>query len=146
MFQDVEGQINWKAHFKSSPETVYQSLTDPTKRKQYWADEAEEDGEKVTFVFKNLNFVNVGKIIERVPNRSFKVVYLDTTVTFELEPDLVGGTDLALKVENVKDGDKVELIAGWVNWLMTMRAAVDYGIDLRNHDPKRTWREGYVEN
>lgn len=30
--------------------------------------------------------------------------------------------------------------------LLNMKAAVDFGIDLRSHDLSRTWLEGYVDN
>jgi hypothetical protein len=39
-----------------------------------------------------------------------------------------------------------EVVAGWVSVLMALKAAVDYGIDLRNHDARYCWEEGYVEN
>ena len=29
---------------------------------------------------------------------------------------------------------------------MTLKASVDFGIDLRNHDLHRTWDDGYAEN
>jgi len=29
---------------------------------------------------------------------------------------------------------------------MALKASVDFGVDQRNHDPKRTWDEGYLEN
>ena len=52
---------------------------------------------------------------------------LSTEVTFRLSEDGQGGTDLHLVVRGVPDSDRVELIAGWVNFLMTMRGAVDFG-------------------
>ncbi|MGH9769506.1 MAG: hypothetical protein ACREAB_18940 [Blastocatellia bacterium] len=48
--------------------------------------------------------------------------------------------------EGAKASDRIEVIAGWVSVLMALKAAVDFGIDLRNHDPQRTWDEGFVEN
>jgi hypothetical protein len=27
-----------------------------------------------------------------------------------------------------------------------LKAAVDFGVDLRNHDPARTWETGFVDN
>jgi predicted nucleic acid-binding Zn ribbon protein len=33
-----------------------------------------------------------------------------------------------------------------VSVLMALKAAVDFSVDLRNHDPDRTWDHGYVEN
>jgi hypothetical protein len=29
---------------------------------------------------------------------------------------------------------------------MAMQAAVDYNVDLRNHDSSRAWRKGYADN
>ena len=29
---------------------------------------------------------------------------------------------------------------------MALKASVDFGVDQRNHAPKRTWDEGYLEN
>jgi hypothetical protein len=29
---------------------------------------------------------------------------------------------------------------------MAMKAAVDHGVDLRNHDPSRSWVTGYADN
>ena len=39
-----------------------------------------------------------------------------------------------------------EMVAGWVSVLMAMKAAVDHGVDLRNHDPARSWSDGYADN
>jgi hypothetical protein len=30
--------------------------------------------------------------------------------------------------------------------LLCMKAAVDHGVDLRNHDEKRSWWQGYADN
>jgi hypothetical protein len=29
---------------------------------------------------------------------------------------------------------------------MAMKAAVDFGVDLRNHDESRAWNSGYADN
>jgi len=29
---------------------------------------------------------------------------------------------------------------------MALKAAHDFGVDLRNHDPELTWDQGYVDN
>jgi uncharacterized protein YndB with AHSA1/START domain len=130
-FQDKPGEIFWKLHFVSSPEKVYSALSKSEERKKYWADSAEEKNGVISYVFNNLNFTDVGKVIEAVPNKKYSVVYLSTEVTFTIKSDGKGGADMALLVKKVPADRKVELIAGWVNWLMTMKAAVDHGIDLR---------------
>lgn len=145
-FQDLKGKIIWKAHFRSSPSKVYNALAKAEERKKFWADSVKENNGVLTYEFKSMNFVDQGRILEQIPDKLFSVEYLGSDVTFQIEPDNQGGTDLTLTVDKVSDENKVELIAGWVNWLMTMKAAVDFDIDLRNHDPERTWSHGYVEN
>jgi hypothetical protein len=29
---------------------------------------------------------------------------------------------------------------------MALKGVMDYGVDLRNHDPMRTWEQGYVDS
>ena len=65
---------------------------------------------------------------------------------FRLQADPSGGTDLEMRCHGVPAEDRVEVIAGWVSVLMAMKAAVDFGVDLRNHDPERTWWQGYADN
>ena len=145
-FQSESGVIKWKAHFRSSPERVYGALASPNERAKYWADTVEERAGKLTYEFKSMGFRDEGRILKQVPQRLFSVEYLGTEVNFHLSADSTGGTDLELHVRNVPESRRTELIAGWVNFLMTMRGAVDFGIDLRNHDAERTWNKGYVEN
>jgi hypothetical protein len=35
--------------------------------------------------------------------------------------------------------------AGWVSLLLRLKASVDFGVDLRNHEEDRTWWHGYAE-
>jgi len=53
---------------------------------------------------------------------------------------------LTLTDVGVLEGDRAEVSAGWVSVLMAFKAAVDFNVDLRNHDARRTWEEGYAEN
>lgn len=85
-------------------------------------------------------------MVESHPPRRFAVRYLGSLATFELSDDGRGGTDLTLTDAGVADTDRVEVIAGWVSVLMALKAAVDFGVDLRNHDPGRTWDQGFVDN
>lgn len=57
-----------------------------------------------------------------------------------------GGTDLSFHDEGVPREHLAETLAGWVSVLMCLEAAVDHGVDLRNHDPRRSWSEGDVDN
>ena len=145
-FQSDPDLIRWKLHLKSSPETVYQALSTDTGRVSFWAESAIERDGTIHFIFPNQAEWK-GKILEAVPSRKFKVEYYGGSITtFELESDGAAGTDLTLTDQGVPQKDRTEVIAGWVSVLMALKASVDFGVDLRNHDSNRTWDEGYVEN
>jgi len=145
-FQSDPDLIRWKLHLKSSPETVYQALSTDMGRARFWAESAEEKDGIIHFIFPNQAEWK-GKILEAVPSRKFKVEYYGGSITtFELESDGAGGTDLTLTDEGVPQADRTEVIAGWLSVLMALKASVDFGVDLRNHDLQRTWDEGFVEN
>ena len=35
--------------------------------------------------------------------------------------------------------------AGWVSWLLVLKAVADFEVDLRNGDPERAWSQRYVD-
>jgi uncharacterized protein YndB with AHSA1/START domain len=146
VFQSDTTTIRWRLHLKSSPQAVYQKLSTDEGRASFWAESAVEQDGMIHFVFPNQAEWN-GKILENVPPERFQVEYYGGTIaTFELNPDSSGGTDLTLTDQGIPGNDRSEVLAGWVSVLMALKASVDFGIDLRNHNPKWTWDEGYVEN
>lgn len=145
-FQDVSNTIHWDLHLKSSPQAVYEKLSTNEGRASFWAESAAEQDGMIYFVFPN-QVEWKGKILKNEPPHTFQVKYYGGSITtIELSPDGSGSTDLTLTDEGVPTEDKTEVIAGWVSVLMALKASVDFGVDLRNHDPKRTWDEGDVEN
>jgi uncharacterized protein YndB with AHSA1/START domain len=146
MFQTDPNVIQWKLHLKSSPARVYEFLATDQGRAAFWAESAVENDGAIDFVFPN-GWTWRGKILERVPNEKYVVEYFGNSLTtFELCDDGQGGTDLFLSDANVPMQDRNEVIAGWVSVLMQLKASVDFGVDLRNHDSLRTWDQGYAEN
>jgi uncharacterized protein YndB with AHSA1/START domain len=146
VFQSDTTTIRWRLHLKSSPQAVYQKLSTDEGRASFWAESAVEQDGMIHFVFPNQAEWK-GKILENVPPKRFQVEYYGGTIaTFELNPDSSGGTDLTLTDQGIPENDRSEVMAGWVSVLMALKASVDFGIDLRNHNPKWTWDEGYVEN
>jgi uncharacterized protein YndB with AHSA1/START domain len=145
-FQSDPNVIQWKIHLKSPPEEVYKALSTDQGRASFRAESAIEQDGIIDFVFPN-HAEWKGKILDTVPSHKFKVEYYsDSVVTFELSPDGSGGTDLTLTDRGVPQEDREEVTAGWVSVLMAFKASVDFGVDLRNHDLKRTWDEGFAEN
>jgi hypothetical protein len=53
---------------------------------------------------------------------------------------------MTLEAGNVDDRFRNEMAAGWVSVLVALKAATDFGVDLRNHDPERTWEQRFVDN
>ena len=138
--------VRWKLRFKSSPQVVYDKLSTDEGRASFWAESAIEQDGVIHFVFPNQAEWK-GRILKNEPPHLFKVEYYGGSITtFKLDPDGLGGTDLTLTDQGVPVEDRSEVIAGWVSVLMALKASVDFGIDLRNHDPRRTWDDGYIDN
>jgi hypothetical protein len=67
-------------------------------------------------------------------------------VTFECAENGAGGTDLILTDAGVPEAWRCETAAGWVSVLLTLKAALDFQVDLRNHDATRTLDQAYRDN
>lgn len=140
-----DGSIRWRIHLRSSPAAVYELLATGSGRARFWARRAEETAGVVRFEFANGQRL-VAEILERSPPRRFALTYFgDSRVTFELAGDGAGGTDLALCEEGVPEADRLDNLAGWVSVLLALKAAADFGIDLRNDDAAKRWEHGYVD-
>lgn len=145
-FQDDPHVIHWRLHLASPRARVYEALATDAGRAGFWAESAVEHDGVIHFVFPN-GITWDGQIIRATPPREFVVHYSGGSIaTFELAEDGRGGTDLTLTDSGVPAPDRVEVIAGWVSVLMNLKAAVDFGVDLRAHDTDRNWDSGYVEN
>lgn len=144
-FQPHPTSIEWHMHFASPPERVFAAVDTQNGRESFWAESApERDG---CILFTILNYPPFsGRILQRDPPHKLILEYFGTTVEFSLISDQHGGTDLALLCTNVEESLRHEMTAGWVSVLMAMKGAVDFGIDLRNHDPARSWQQGYADN
>lgn len=145
-FQDDPHAIRWRLHLNAPAAVVYQALATDSGRAGFWAESAVEHNGVIHFVFPN-GATWQGAILEAVPPYRYSVRYYGNSITtFQLADDGRGGTDVSLTDADVPAQDRAEVIAGWVSVLMSLKAAVDFGIDLRAHDPTRQWDTGYVEN
>ena len=144
-FQAEKGVIRWKVHFASPPERVFEALATDEGRARFWAESAPESDGAITFHIFNYEPFS-GRILKKEQPALFKLEYFGTIVEFSLRDDGKGGTDLSLLAAEVDDAIRMEMVAGWVSVLMAMKAAVDHGVDLRNHDASRAWGDGYADN
>lgn len=135
--------IVWRLHLKSPPRLVHTMLSTDKGRERFWASKSVQRNDKVEFGFPD-GSVLTSKIVENQPPSTFVIEYFGgSIVSFRLEGGN-DGTDLTLTAEKVKYYD--EELPGWVSVLLALKTAVDFSIDIRNHDRHRTWEQGYCDN
>jgi uncharacterized protein YndB with AHSA1/START domain len=145
-FQANRELITWRLHLRATPAVVYALLATDEGRARFWAEQAVERDGMIDFIFPGGQRWQ-GTILAREPPHRFALVYIGgSTTTFTLTDDGEGGTELLLTDAGVPQADRIEVTAGWVSVLLALKAAVDFGVDLRNHDPERTWEQGYAKN
>jgi uncharacterized protein YndB with AHSA1/START domain len=142
---EPDGTIRWRIHLRCAPETVYALLATDAGRARFWARRTVESGDELRFEFGNGQTVD-GTVLEREPPRRFALTYFaGSRVGFTLAPDGAGGTDLELVEQGAPESERLDNLAGWVSVLLALKAAADFGIDLRNDDRAKRWEDGYVD-
>jgi hypothetical protein len=121
----------WKVHFKSAPSEVYRAISTPLGRSRFWAESAKESDGVIHFVLPG-NRADDAPIERAVREHLYVVRLFGERISFALAPDESRGTDLTFTHEGEPDPTT------WVSLLLRLKAHVDYGADLRNHDPSRT--------
>lgn len=137
--------IRWRIALRSAPPAVYAMLASDEGRARFWAESAPRSGDEIAFEFPD-GTRTTGRVLGEDAPRLFTLDYFGSRTTFELEPDASGGTVVTLRAEDVDAGEREEVAAGWVSVLLALKAAVDHGVDLRNHDRQRSWGGGFVDN
>lgn len=145
-FQVDPNSVCWHLHLSSAVDRVYQALATDLGRASFWAESAVERNGSIHFVFPNAAAWDGEILLAEPPQRYAVRYYGGSTATFVLQDDDRGGTDLTLTDTGVPAADRNEVIAGWVSVLLALKAAVDFGVDLRNHDRLRQWDNGYADN
>jgi hypothetical protein len=123
---------------------VFAAIDSDAGRAAFWAESAVERDGSIAFRFVNGETCNA-RVLGRRPPHLFALEYFGSPVRFELADDGDGGTDLLLTQEDVPEEEWSDVHAGWLNVLFPLKAWVAHGIDLRNHDPRRTWDQGYAD-
>lgn len=139
------GPIRWRLHLPLAPERVFDALDSADGRACFWAEAAPESDGGIDFVFAN-GLRHRARIVERVRPARFALDYFGAVARFELAADGRGGTELLLVHEGVGAADWHETHAGWLNVLLPLKAWLVFGVDLRNHDPARSWDQGYADH
>lgn len=135
--------IDWRVHFAASPEAVWLAWTTDSGRERFWAETSRADESGFVLSFVNGEALRIGIVEARAPELLVFRYFGGSTVTLDLAAAASGGCDLRLREEGAPE--PVENYAGWVSVLLACKAAVDFGIDLRSHDPRRSWDAGFVD-
>lgn len=141
---EIGGPIRWRMHLPVTPEQAFAALDTDDGRATFWAESAVEADGAIEFRFSN-GYTTRSRILERDPPRVLALDYFGAAARFELTADGAGGTDLLLTHTGVPAGEWNEVHAGWLNVLFPLKAWLAHGVDLRNHDPARSWDEGYAD-
>jgi uncharacterized protein YndB with AHSA1/START domain len=138
--------IRWRLHLSSAPETVFRLLSTDEGRARFWAESAVETDGWISWRWPDGTTART-RVLTLQPPTLFRLEYFGgSTTTFQLADDGRGGTDLTLTDDGVREVDWQQTHAGWVSVLLALKAAADHGVDLRNHDPERSWEQGYADN
>lgn len=137
------GPIRWRMYLPVSAHRVYEALSTDAGRASFWAESAREADGGIDFLFAN-GYRCRCRILACQPPHRFSLEYFEGVAAFELQ-EAPGGCDLLLTHEGVSRAHWNEVHAGWLNVLFPLKAMVAFGVDLRNHDPARTWDQGYAD-
>ena len=137
--------IHWRILLASPPEKVFDFLDSQEGREAFWAESAPEVKGRIVLRFFSGVSCNA-KILAIEPPARFRFTYFSgSEVDIQLTADGKGGTELMLSESACPEHVWQENYAGWVAWLLMLKAAVDHGIDLRNRDAARPWTELFVD-
>lgn len=141
--------VRWKLHLASDRETVFALLTTDAGRRRFWSERSKEERDGARFALRFIGGERIAcDVLACVAPRRFAFRYFGgTRVEITLRRARRGGTDLLLVERDFPSAlHHAEHHAGWVSALLCLKAIADHGIDLRNHDKRRTWAHGYCEN
>lgn len=139
-----DGPIRWRMLIPVPPERVYEAIASDEGRASFWAESARESDGVIEFVFAN-GYKHRARILESERPKRFAIEYFGGFVSIDFAASGSGGTDLLLVHEGVNREEWNEVHAGWLNVLFPLKATLTFGVDLRNHDPSRSWDQGYAD-
>ena len=138
-----QNPIVWRLRLSSTPERVFSAWLTPADHVRFWAERSEHHAEGFVLHFID-GTVALCQVTDRTAPSHIRMQYFGARVdiTFARLDD---GTDLTLTAWDVPAPDWQDVYAGWLNVLLPFKAWVDFGVDIRSHDPARTWRQRYVD-
>ena len=135
--------VSWRILCPADIEDVFDLLATDSGRCRFWCETSRTNGRNVIMTFPNGEESEVELISVERPS-SIAMLYFGARTRFELS-HIDGGCVVKLEAE-VPQIEFDEVNAGWVSVLMNLKAAAGFGIDLRNHNARFCWANGFADN
>jgi hypothetical protein len=85
------------------------------------------------------------EVVEREPPTRMAIRYFGSHAEFDLTRQDDGGCLFEVRCQCDDEAEWMEFYPGWVSWLLVLKAAADFAVDLRNGTDDRTWRQRFVD-
>jgi uncharacterized protein YndB with AHSA1/START domain len=141
---EVRSPIVWRLSLASPPERVFELLDTDDGRVRFWAQRSRAVPGGFELEFPGGRTAQVD-VVEREPPARMAIRYFGADAEVELAPRAEGGCLFQVTCHCDDPDAWVEFHAGWVSWLLVLKAAADFGVDLRNGSPERAWAQRYVD-
>jgi uncharacterized protein YndB with AHSA1/START domain len=140
----VGSPIVWRLSLTSPPERVFELLDTDAGRERFWAlrSRSVPGGFELDFPGDVHGRVDV---IDRRPPTRLAIRYFGSEAELELTAREEGGCLFQVTCRCDDPASWFEFYPGWVSWLLTLKAAADFDVDLRNGEPGRAWEQRYVD-
>jgi uncharacterized protein YndB with AHSA1/START domain len=134
----------WRLSLTSPPERVFELLDTDAGRERFWGlrSRAVPGGFELEFA----DGVEGGvEVLDRRPPTRLAIRYFGSEAEFELTRRGDGGCLFEVSCRCDDPAAWLQFYPGWVSWLLTLKAAADFDVDLRNGAPGRAWEQRYVD-
>ena len=139
-------EVVWRVHVARPRAEVYALIATDAGRERFWAERSREEGDRLVLDFPNGERLET-RILERVPDVRFAFEYFEgSRAELSLSDGDGGGTVVRIHETNLDEATALENRPGWVSVLLNLKAVAQHGADLRNHDARLSWSQGFVDN
>jgi GNAT superfamily N-acetyltransferase/uncharacterized protein YndB with AHSA1/START domain len=144
--QLAPGVLRWRVVLPAPRHEVFELLATDRGRERFWAERSTTGADAVVHLTFPGGATGTLELLEQVPDERLETRYFGTPTSFALEALAATRTVVTVTARDVPPDDVVDLAAGWVSVLLNLKAVVQAGTDLRNHDPAFTWSAGFVDH
>ena len=140
----IGAPIVWRLSLATPRERVFELLDTDEGRERFWGVRSRRVGDGFELEFPGGLKERVEVLERRVPTR-LAIRYFGSEAVFDLAEREDGGCLFQVTCRCDDPDEWLQFYPGWVSWLLVFKAAADFGIDLRNGSPERTWEQRYVD-